>query len=183
MLARQSIRILWLLLKELTLMKQRISNGQSNWCRIGRVHGDARCYRKFNIPYPSRGQRNIKQNIMNIKIGGGILEAEMKGYVGLRRKQQKSTYPSLWALGVWLFLRYIGRVKSLHPPRRWMVRASIPAAPGGAVISFMEKQGIWVKISLTWASVPPCIISLSLQEGLSSGWVFWFIFSSAKCCL
>lgn len=51
MLARQRIENLRLLIKELTLVKQRINSEQSNCCRICKVHGDARCYQKFNIPY------------------------------------------------------------------------------------------------------------------------------------
>ena len=50
MLTRQSIKNLWLLVKELTLVKQRISSEESNCCKIHKVH-DARCNDKFNIPY------------------------------------------------------------------------------------------------------------------------------------
>lgn len=70
MLARQSIENPRLLIKELTLVKQRINSEQSNCCRICKVHGDAGCAPKFNIPsqYNNEGQSNVKQNIMTFKI-------------------------------------------------------------------------------------------------------------------
>lgn len=35
------------------------------------------------------GQSNVKQNIVRIKMGGGIPEAEMKGSIGLKGKQHE----------------------------------------------------------------------------------------------
>lgn len=80
-------------------MKQRINSEQSNSCRICKVHRDAKFYYKFNIPHINMGQSNVKQNIVSIKIGGGIPEAEMKGSIGLKRKQHEfiTHFSESWA--------------------------------------------------------------------------------------
>lgn len=59
---RKRIENLRLLIKELTLVKQRINSEQSNCCRIRKVHGDARCSHKFNIPDLDANRAKVMQN-------------------------------------------------------------------------------------------------------------------------
>lgn len=59
---RKRIENLRLLIKELTLVKQRINSEQSNCCRKCKVHGDARCSHKFNIPYLDDNRTKVMQN-------------------------------------------------------------------------------------------------------------------------